>query len=70
MATVIYKFRYFDTIRRKTVTSKYHATREEIEADHPGAEILEHTAILVENADPATLTAGHVLTAPPDRSVE
>lgn len=67
---VIYKFRYFDQIRKKTVTSRHHAKREVIEAEYPGAEILEHTAMLIENADASMLTAGHVLTAPPDRSVK
>jgi hypothetical protein len=32
-----YRWRYFDSVREKNVATRYHATRAEVEREHPDA---------------------------------
>lgn len=43
-----YRWRYFDAIRRRNVTTSYHATEEEIRREHPDAQPVEGTMNMLE----------------------
>lgn len=46
-----YRWRYFDPIRKKNCTTRYHATREEVEREHPDAIPVPGSEQLLELAD-------------------
>lgn len=50
-AQLRYRWRYFDPVRGKSVTTRYHATREEIEREHPDAVPVPGSELLLELAD-------------------
>lgn len=47
---ILYKFRYRDPVYNRISTSRFRATRAVIEREFPGAEILEQSAILVDES--------------------
>jgi hypothetical protein len=39
--TIRYRWRYYDEARRKSFTTSYHCTEEQIRIEHPDAEAIE-----------------------------
>jgi hypothetical protein len=48
---VRYLWRYYDPIRKRTMTTRYYATEEEIRPRHPDAVAVEHTRQEMEVSD-------------------
>ena len=53
IALLRYRWRYFDPVRKKFCTTRYHATGEEIVREHPDAIPISGSEQLLELADDA-----------------